>query len=68
MLPTLGRVGGPAALKIVEAAIADKNPPRREAGIRALCNWPDASVAPKLIDLAQTADDADPADVGACGR
>ncbi len=44
-----------AALKIVEAAIADNDPQRREAGIRALCNWPDASVAPKLLDLAQTA-------------
>jgi HEAT repeat protein len=60
LLPTLGRVGGPAALKLVETAIADSRPQRHEAGLHALCNWPDASVAPKLLDLAQTA--ATPAD------
>jgi HEAT repeat protein len=59
LLPTLGRVGGPAALKIVEAAMAAKSPSRQEAGIRALCNWPDASVAAGLLNLAQTAGDAD---------
>ncbi len=53
LLPTLGRVGGQPALKIIEEAIAD--PRRREAGVQALCNWPDASVAPRLLDLAQTA-------------
>ena len=56
LLPTLGRVGGPSALKVVEAAIADRNPNRHEAGIRALCNWPDASAAPKLQELAQCGD------------
>ena len=55
LLTTLGRVGGPAALKVVQAAIADTHAQRRDAGIRALCNWPDASVAGKLLDLAQTA-------------
>ncbi len=51
LLPTLGRVGGPAALQVVEGAIADTNAERHEMGIRALCNWPDASVAPRLIAL-----------------
>ncbi len=51
LLPTLGRVGGSAALKIVEAAIADSDAPRHAAGIRALCNWPAATVAPRLIEL-----------------
>ncbi len=54
LLPTLGRVGGPAALKIVEAAIADSDGQRHAIGIRALCNWPDASIAPRLIELAKT--------------
>lgn len=54
LLPTLGRVGGPAAMKIIEAAMADKNPQRREAGFQALCLWPDASIAGKVLDLAQT--------------
>ncbi|HUS39280.1 MAG TPA: HEAT repeat domain-containing protein, partial [Pirellulales bacterium] len=54
MLSTVGRVGGPAALKIVEAAIADDDPKLHENGLRALCNWPNASVAARLIELAAT--------------
>jgi len=53
LLPTLGRVGGAAALPAIESALADKDADRHEAGLRALCNWPDASVAPRLIELAQ---------------
>ena len=59
LLPLVGRLGGPAALTLVDAAIADTNPQRREAGIRALCNWPDASVAARLTELTQSAGDAD---------
>jgi HEAT repeat protein len=59
LLPLVGRLGGPAALKVVESALADSNPQRRDAGVRALCNWPDASVAEKLIELTQKATDAD---------
>jgi hypothetical protein len=58
VLPTLGRVGGPAALKVVAEAIADKDPRRHAAGIAALCYWPDASVAAQLIELARTEQDA----------
>ncbi len=58
ILPTLGRVGGEAALPSVEAAIASRDPAAHEAGVRALCNWPDASVAARLIELAQA--DGDP--------
>jgi HEAT repeat protein len=54
VLPALGRVGGPKALKIVEEAIAGDNAQRRDSGVRALCNWPDASVAPRLLELVQT--------------
>jgi hypothetical protein len=53
ILPTLGRVGGSTARKIVEEAIADTEPRRHEAGLRALCNWPNASIAPRLIELAE---------------
>jgi HEAT repeat protein len=53
VLPALGRVGGPQALVVVEAAIADADAARHAAGMRALCNWPDASVAPQLIKLSQ---------------
>ena len=57
LLSALGRVGGAAALKTVEAVIADKDAARREVGIRALCNWPDASVAPRLLELAEKAEE-----------
>lgn len=57
LLSPLGRVGGPGALKVVESAIAWRTAEVREAGVRALCNWPDASVAPQLLKLAKTADD-----------
>lgn len=54
LLPMLGRVGGPAALTTIEAAIADRDLGQHDSGIRALCNWPDASIAPRLIELAKT--------------
>jgi HEAT repeat protein len=59
VLPTLGRVGGPKALKVVEEAIASDNAPRRDAGVRALCNWPDASVAGRLLEIVQTSNNPD---------
>ena len=59
LLPTLGRVGGPAALTAIGAAIAAADPGRREAGVRALCNWPDASVADRLLELVQKAPEAE---------
>ena len=54
MLSTLGRVGGPGALTQVAAAIASRDAGQHAAGLRALSNWPDASVAPQLIKLAKT--------------
>jgi HEAT repeat protein len=52
LLPTLGRIGGPVALESIEAAIAEAA--SHELGIRALCNWPDASIAARLIELVNT--------------
>jgi HEAT repeat protein len=54
LLPALGRIGGPAALVEVDASIASSDASRHAGGVRALCNWPDASVAPRIIKLAQT--------------
>ncbi len=51
LLPTLGRVGGPSATKIIEGAIAASDPVLHEIGIRSLCNWPDVSSVPRLIEL-----------------
>jgi hypothetical protein len=59
LLSTLGRVGGPKSRAIIEAVIAADDPKRHELGLRALCNWPDASVAARLIELA-TNDDHPP--------
>jgi HEAT repeat protein len=56
-LPMLGRVGGEAALARIDEALASKNADRNAAGIRALCNWPDAAVADRLAALAKDGDD-----------
>jgi hypothetical protein len=53
LLPMLGRIGGSAARKQVETAIGDSDAARHDAGLHAICNWPDASIAPRLIELAQ---------------
>ena len=60
LLPALGRIGGKPALKVIEAALADKNPGHGAAALRALCNWPNGSIAPRLVELALAA--KDPAD------
>jgi HEAT repeat protein len=57
LLPTLGRIGGRPVLAIVESALSDRDSRRREAGLRALCNWPDGGVAPRLLDIARSAGD-----------
>ncbi len=54
LLSTLGRVGGSSARTIVEQAIASKDAATHSTGLKALCNWPDVSVAPRLIELIKT--------------
>jgi hypothetical protein len=54
VLPTLGRVGGPSALSEAKTAMASSDSRLRAAGFRALCNWPNASVAPELVKIART--------------
>jgi hypothetical protein len=49
----LGRVGGRPALATIESEMAKKGP-AQDAAVRALCNWPDATVAPRLIALYQS--------------
>jgi HEAT repeat protein len=55
LLPLLGRIGGERALRLIQAALQDPNPDLYEAGMRAITNWPDASVVELLADLARTA-------------
>jgi len=53
LLPVLGRLGGPQALEQIEAALADADPQVRRAAVRGLCNWPDATVADRLLAIAR---------------
>ena len=55
LLPALGRIGGPAALAIVDGMIAD--PTTRKQGFAALTRWPDAAVKDGLLDLLRTSTD-----------
>ncbi|MBN2475146.1 MAG: HEAT repeat domain-containing protein [Pirellulales bacterium] len=58
LLPLLGRIGGPQAKEEVEAALSSSDAARYEAGVRAICNWPDASVAGELLELSEKAESA----------
>lgn len=55
LLPLVGRIGGQKAHEAIQKAIRDSDPAVHEAGIRALCNWPDASASEPLLKLAQEA-------------
>jgi len=59
LLPVLGRIGGPKALKVVKDAIRSSDAELADAGIRALCRWPDPSVAGKLLEFAAGAANKD---------
>jgi len=56
LLPTLGRVGGAKIYAVVKSALAYEDSARREAGLRALCNWSDSTVLDELLELAAKAD------------
>jgi HEAT repeat protein len=53
LLPVLGRIGGARALEVVHAAGKDRNENLRAASVRALANWPDATAANELLELAR---------------
>jgi HEAT repeat protein len=55
-LPLLGRLGGPKCLEMIQPELTSTDPAIREAAVRALCNWPNADVAPKLLELATKAE------------
>jgi uncharacterized protein (DUF1778 family) len=57
LLPTLGGIGGPGALAIVDELIASQDAGRRAFGLKAISRWPDATVAPKLLELVGKARD-----------
>ena len=55
LLPILGRIGGVAARKYIAEQL--KNPALADAAFKALCAWPDASVADDLYQFATSADE-----------
>ena len=52
----LGRLGGPAALERIRAAAGDSDRLLKDAGVRALAEWPDVAVAKDLMDIARQSD------------
>lgn len=55
-LPLLGRLGGPKARKQIETALTSTDADVKSAAVQALCNWPNAEVADRLLDLATRTD------------
>jgi len=56
VLPTLARIGGQEALPAVRKAMQSTDQAVRDAGYRALANWPDATIADELLEIAKTSD------------
>jgi hypothetical protein len=54
----LGRVGGRKLINFVADIATGQDATRRRLGIDALSNWPDASVADKLLEIANKATDS----------
>ena len=54
LVRVLAKAAGPKALEAVRAAVKDADATIQEAGVRALADWPDASVAPDLLEIAKT--------------
>jgi HEAT repeat protein len=52
LLPALGRIGGKSALRLVKVAMLYPDAACNAAATKALCNWPDGSVAPLLLERA----------------
>ncbi len=59
ILSVLGRLGGAAPLETVRAAMRESDATVRQAAVRALSEWPDASALNDLIALAAVEQSAD---------
>ena len=57
LLPLVGRVGGKMLIGYVGDIAGEADPVRRKLGIDALSKWPDATVADKLLEIANKATD-----------
>jgi len=63
VLPILGTIGGPAALEIIDGLVASPDAATRRLGLAALARWPNATVAPRLLDLVATTGDSSERDL-----
>lgn len=52
LLPVLGGIGSPAALAIINDLMTSDAAAERRMGLEAISRWPDATVAPRLLELA----------------
>ena len=57
LLPLAARFGGPAVRGRVNAALASNDAKVHEAGLHALCNWPNAAFADELLHQIDAAKD-----------
>lgn len=57
LLSLVGRVGGRKLINFVGDIASETDPDRRRLGIDALSKWPDASVAEKLLEIANKTTD-----------
>jgi hypothetical protein len=57
LLPLVGRVGGKKLINFVADIASETDRSRRQLGIDALSKWPDASVADKLLEIANKTTD-----------
>ncbi|MBQ8287077.1 MAG: hypothetical protein IJZ10_12370, partial [Thermoguttaceae bacterium] len=55
IFPLLGRIGGDAAFAQIERGLKSGNAAMIALSVRSLCNWPNAKVAPQLLDAAKNA-------------
>jgi HEAT repeat protein len=53
LMSVLGKIGDPAALPVLREAIADKDDKIKDAGVRALSDWPTAAPAADLLKVAK---------------
>ena len=57
LLPLAGRFGGKAVAAMVQADLAGGDARAKQLALRALCNWPDVSVADELLRRIKTSGD-----------
>jgi len=57
LLPLVAAVGGPEPLTLVDARLASHDDADRRLGILAVCRWPNAIVADRLLTLIEAAGD-----------